>query len=520
MTVRERYRLTLVAIESVLANTAIPYRFIFAHGHLPEWLVQALAVLSRAGRLELRHLEGVFWPQQLRKAVIAEVDTEFVVFIDNDVLMSPGWLERLIECADETGAGAVGPVYLWGDGASPARVHMAGGILRQSRFAEGNVLEEHHRHLDADPAKIAGTLKRGPCDFLEFHCMLVRTELARQEGVLDDAITCVHEHIDMALGLRGKGQVNYVEPAAQATYLAFAPQVLEDLPVMRERWDLGAMERSISAFCAKWDVLPDERSFSGVRTYVRDLRGRHDPLRLNAAWNDLERLMEPGELAQTRSELMDAALARGYTAPELSFLSKSCQVAASLVDGGYRPCGRPFIQHLIGTAGVLLRYDFCPEVVVEGLLHAAYSHRRLAAAEVQAMLTGIHAQVELRVRDYTQRGGRIGAQSPAMSSIRDAEIAAIEAANEIDMRLSGEYDYSGRPAELGADQSLRLVRILELLGVRGMAATLQAAQGATRNVPRELVTGINVSYRIGPGQTLTRMAAEPSPTDSRPGAAS
>ena len=77
------------------------------------------------------------------------------------------------------------------------------------------------------------------------------------------------------------------------------------------------------------------------------------------------------------------------------------------------------------------------------------------------------------------------------------------------MRLSGEYDYSGRPAEIAGDQVPRLIRILELLGVRGMASTLDAALAASRDVPRELVTGINMSYRIGAGNTLVRMAAEP-----------
>ena len=506
MTVRERHRLTLAAIESILAGTALPVRFLFAHGGLPGWLAAALAPLEQSGRLELREFPGKHWPQELRQAVIGEVDTEYVVFIDNDVQVSKGWLERLVECADETRAGSVGPLYLWGDGASPPRVHMAGGMLHELPDPRGRVLMEEHRHIDADPARVFATLKRGRCDYLEFHCMLVRTELAQGAGVLDASIVCVHEHIHVALALREQGHATYLEPASQVTYLAFVPHVLGDLELLRSRWNAAATEASIAAFCRRWNVLPDDRSFGGVRGYVRDLRARDDPLRVVAPVGDRGQALARGQVPQTRAQLLELAAARGYDAAALALLSRACHVAAALTDGGYRPCGRPFVQHLIGTAGVLLRYDFRPEIVLEGLLHAAYTHRRLPAVAVQGMLAGVNPKVEARVREYAARGTHKRPPTAAACLIRDVEIAAIEAANEIDMRLSGEYDYSGRPAEIGAEQARFLGEVLELVGAAGMAATLAAALHDKRNVPRELVTGINVSYRLGVGNTLIPMA--------------
>lgn len=513
MTVRERHRLTMVAIESILANTAVAFRFVFAHGELPDWLGTAVAELAEAGRLESRRFEGRPWPQQLRESLIDEIETEYTVFIDNDVLVSEGWLERLVECADETGAGAVGPLYLWGDGVAPPKVHMAGGMLNAYQIDGGRVLVEEHRNIDADPKRIARLPKRGPCDFLEFHCMLVRTKLAREARALDGAIACVHEHIDVALALRRKGARVYLEPAAQVTYLAFVPYVLEDLALLRGRWNSAATEASIAAFCSKWNVIPDDRSFGGVRGYVEDMRARNDPIRVDTQGADHALPMSAGDLPQTRAQLMDLARARGYGPNSLTLMSRGCDLAATLADGGFRPCGRPFVAHLIGTAGVLVRYDFCTEVVIAGLLHAAYTHRRLAAVTVQGMLAGLLPEAETRVREYTQRAGR-KTQPAAASLLRDVEIAAIEAANEIDMRLSGEYDYSGRPGEIGSVQVARLAEILQLLGIRGMAGTLESALVTSRNVPRELVTGINVSYRIGAGNARVAMAAE---SNSLPG---
>jgi hypothetical protein len=505
MTVRERHRLTLLSVEDILARATVPFRLILAHGGLPGWLEQGLKPHVDAGRLELRHFPGLQWPQHLRQAVIGEVATEYVAFVDNDITVSPGWLEHLLACADETG-GVVGPVYLWGDGKAPPKIHMAGGTLLERQVEGGRVLAEVHGHIDADPVAVLPKLARTRCDFVEFHCMLMPTVLAKA-GVFDPDIVSVHEHIDTCLAAKREGHGTWLEPAARVTYLAHAPQTLEDLPTMRSRWDGAASEASIAAFCRKWDVIPDDRSFGGVRGYVHDLRWANDPLHPGSRHADLGEAMTREFLPQTRAALVDLAIARGYPAAQVALLGRACTVATLLFDGGYRPCGRPFVNHGIGAAGVLLRYDFCVEVVTEALLHAAYTHRRLPGPAVQEILGKVHPMLELRVREYTQRRGNPGNLPPPVSSIRDGEIAAVSAANEIDMRLAGEYDYSGRPAEIGAEQAARLGQFLELIGVPGMAVTLKESLAQRRAVPKELVTHLSVSYRLGPGNTLVRMAA-------------
>jgi len=69
---------------------------------------------------------------QARRRVADLIDTKYAVFMDNDVLVHPGWLERLYACAEETGAGIVGPLYLWGADAQADTIHMAGGELSGS----------------------------------------------------------------------------------------------------------------------------------------------------------------------------------------------------------------------------------------------------------------------------------------------------------------------------------------------------------------------------------------------------
>jgi hypothetical protein len=275
--------------------------------------------------------------------VLDRIDTDYVVFVDNDVQVEEGWLDALVACADETGAGAVGPLYLIGDGAGPASIHMAGGRLTESRDGEGRTLQETHVLADADPREVAHKLVRAPCDFLEYHCMLIRSDLLRDGALLDPRIRCVHEHIDTAFAVQQRGYSSFFEPAARVTYLGFADYMLDDLPLFRARWSVGEAEASIGAFCRKWNVIDDDRSFGHVRYFVRVHTARSDPIRPSRLSEpDLRVPMRRDELRQTRSDLLDLARERGYEHEDLALIASAWPVAHVLMDGGYRPCGRPF----------------------------------------------------------------------------------------------------------------------------------------------------------------------------------
>ena len=504
MTVRERFQLTISAIESVLANTTMPFRLVFAGAQTPQWLRDELQIFIEHPAIRVVHFDTPLWPQQVRRKLVAAIDTEYVVFLDNDLLVSPGWLEALVTCADETGAGLVGPLYLWGDGNAPPRVHMAGGALPETPEGGRRVLAEEHIGCDQDPRLFPPSLGRRPCDFLEYHCMLFRTHLAQDPDVLDERMRCVHEHIDAALAVRSRGYPVLIDFASRVLYRAFAPTAVEDLPVMRRRWTAEQMERDIATFCAKWNVIPDDRSFAPVRRFIAGALSRVEPIRIDSRRGDLHQPMHPGELVHTRNALLDLALARGYGIDDARILNQSIELAQSLTNGGYRPRGRPFINHLLGTAGVLLRYDFRLATVIAGLLHASYTHGRLpcapgtdAGSMIQESLRSVGDSVEARIRAYTFRH-----QQPLRVhhglSVAEGERAAIEVANEIDMRFSGEYAYSGRAAELDAAHAATLDAIMRALGVAGLGESLHLAMARQHDVKAELVTGIAGSYRLGP----------------------
>ena len=247
-----------------------------------------------------------------------------------------------------------------------------------------------------------------------------------------------------------------MEPSARVVYLAFAPYALSDLELFRWRWSLEAGDSSLKAFAKRWGVIDDARSF-GVRTYLVRHRQQVDPIR--PALQDANRSKEPmqeRDLKQTITGLLELAHSRGYTADDLAQIKKAHWSALVLSSGGYRPCGRPFINHLIGTASVLVHFGFETRVVVGGLLHAAYTHAprmRGGAQEtvdtVARWLGGADTPTERTVRGYTVRSSRWTELSKLdnwrdVATTDDIDTAVIAMANLVDMRLSGEIRVTGR----------------------------------------------------------------------------
>lgn len=522
MTIRERYSLTIQALKSILSNTPPIFRLIFVDCQSPVWIREQLETLAHQYGIELVRTEEFLRPNLARIKVLDRMSSEYTVFIDNDVQVEPGWLEQLIACADETGAGIVGPLYFWGDGKSKPKIHMAGGrlIIYPDVGSDGVVMELEHLLINRWPEDVHEQPVRKSWDYVEYHCMLVRTQLLQKQDLLDKEIISVNDHIDVSLAAKRLGYSTYMEPASRVNYIAFADYLLGDLPIFRLRWSREAGEQSILNFAKKWGICNDQRSFGVVRTFLSRHVGHIDPLRANIPprqeWNTA---MSKEELQQTRSGLLDLAIKQGYQAEEIALLSNAYFTAQGFVNGGYRSCGRPFINHLAGTASVLLRYDFRIEVVLAGLLHAAYTHcpahpegKQAAMEGVCSKLGGEGNKVERLVRGYTLKGMKSPQHQFVLTdvgriTIFDAEVKMIALANEIDMYLSGETKYSApRYDEMTPTELDMTDKICGIIGIRGMSHSLQQGRNDNRlPPPLNLLTKQNMSYRLSEHSAITPM---------------
>lgn len=250
---RERFSVTERALKNVYEHTTYPFKLVYVSGGTTNRFKSYLENESRRKHFQFIHTDRYLSPNQARNLAMRHVKSKYVVFLENDVLVTPGWLEALVGCAEETGAWLVGPLYLIGE-PELQTIHMAGGTLNMLEHEGKRILHDEHRFVDTPISELTAPLERGACDYVEFHCMLVRTEVFERLGPLDEELLSIHEHIDLAIAVARNGGSVYVEPKAVTTYIPPPPSEWYDLPFIMIRWGDAWNLASVGHFRKKWNV--------------------------------------------------------------------------------------------------------------------------------------------------------------------------------------------------------------------------------------------------------------------------
>ena len=157
---RERFSCAAESMRSIVTHTPDATEFLCVDAGSAPDIAAELSDLAAAHDVQLIRTEDMLSPNQARNAALLRCDDlEYVVFIDNHVLVDEGWLEALLKCADETGAAAVGPLYLVDESSDP-KVHTAGGYFDIEERAGERFLREAHEHAERPLSEVAATLRR------------------------------------------------------------------------------------------------------------------------------------------------------------------------------------------------------------------------------------------------------------------------------------------------------------------------------------------------------------------------
>jgi GT2 family glycosyltransferase len=317
VTQRERFGMTEESLESLYANTP-EVRVIYVDGKSPKRVADYLRREAEARSFTLIRKERFLTPNEARNIGAAVAETEFVVFVDNDVLYTQGWLDRLIECADETGAWAVAPLTCQGLPAH-TEIHHAGGDYApggdmDAFFAQDpemgrafdEVMHGHAQKLEA----WEGRLARKETGMCEFHCVLARRDVFDRIGPLDEKLLSTKEHIDFSLSIRQAGGKVWFEPSSVVTYVfpcRARPMTPEDWQFFALRWSDAYGARSLEHFIAKWGLrTSDNYVTSKKRIYaMRRYQGILVPLmRRLPLLGSSERLVRKAASLSRRPERM------------------------------------------------------------------------------------------------------------------------------------------------------------------------------------------------------------------------
>ncbi|MGB3754791.1 MAG: glycosyltransferase, partial [Rivularia sp. (in: cyanobacteria)] len=107
---RERFSYTRESLESIYEHTQLPFKLIYVDGGSPSHIQNYLETQAAEKQFEVIRTEHYLSPNHARNLGLRKVDTKYVVFIDNDVVVTPGWLKTAVDCAEETNATVVSPL--------------------------------------------------------------------------------------------------------------------------------------------------------------------------------------------------------------------------------------------------------------------------------------------------------------------------------------------------------------------------------------------------------------------------
>jgi len=250
---RERFSLWPHALESIAAHLDTACDVVVVDAGSPAEIEQPVRRICEQRGFRRLRLEGFVSPNEARNLAARETGSPFIVFVDNDVVVRPGWVDALLACADETGAAVVGPLYL--DGAPGSeRVHMAGGLARIAVEDGRRVFREKHHFARRSPAEVVPKLRRHETESFEFHCALVRRSVLGRLGPFDERLPSINEHNDFAMAVRAGGGSVWCEPKAVVTYLSGRTLTPLDRSFFEWRWSDAANRASVERFREKWQL--------------------------------------------------------------------------------------------------------------------------------------------------------------------------------------------------------------------------------------------------------------------------
>lgn len=254
---RERFSYTCQSLESIYEHTQVPFELIYVDGNSPAPIQKYLETQAKVKGFKLIRTEVYLSPNHARNIGLAEVNTPYLVFADNDVVVSPGWLDNLIQCAEETNADVVGPLMCQEKPFNEI-IHFAGGEshIWTDKLGRRRLREKMYRQGQR-VSQVRETLKRQETELAEFHCVLVRRSVFDRIGFLDEAMMCTKEHLDFCMTVREAGGKVYFEPQSVVTYVPGPPLKLYDVHFYMLRWSNAWTLTSLNRLREKWDLAED-----------------------------------------------------------------------------------------------------------------------------------------------------------------------------------------------------------------------------------------------------------------------
>jgi len=268
---RDRWSLAAETLHTLLVRTDARHPVVVVDARAPRAIGAAFDRLAAVGRIHVARWPRFLSGNQARNLGADGVQTEWIAFVENDVVPSDGWLDALLALGVRTSAASTYPAFL--EPARPApRVHGLGADLELGGPDASRTLHEHPHELGRPWPEIADRLEPVARVQAEPHAIVMRREFFEAMGGFDEGLLGWFDHTDVALHHVRLGAESWLVPAVTCLYRPPPPVALRDLPSFSLRWGRDWFDRSLEHLCATWglDRGSDEwAKHDEYRTFVR-----------------------------------------------------------------------------------------------------------------------------------------------------------------------------------------------------------------------------------------------------------
>ena len=255
-----RQKDTQRCIESLFLHTNVPFEIIVVDMGGSEDIIWWLAEMQNRHReiIVINNLNNIGTTKGRNQGVQA-ARGQYIVFLDNDVEVTPDWLTPLLACAEsDKDIGACGSKII-----SPKGDVMCAAPLIKSHYVNGELVEtglEFTQPLQHDALEVN---QQQDVTWYPTTCLLLKRDLLTKIGGFDEQLFMCEEDKDLSFSIKRLGRKIMYVP----TSTVYHHHHLDNGAYGRIRRNLKVILKDIKYFQAKWKC---KVFISHTRSYLRN----------------------------------------------------------------------------------------------------------------------------------------------------------------------------------------------------------------------------------------------------------
>ena len=268
---RDRWSPAPATLTTLLERTDPRHPVVLVDALAPKPVSATFARFAAAGRVRVVRRRRFLASNEARNAGADGARTAWIAFVENDAVLSEGWLERLLAVGEAKDAASVYPAYLQRERRG-AVVHGLGADVTVTGAPGAAVLREHQFSIGRLWRDVVDDLEPVARVQAEPHAVVIRREVLDRIGGLDEGLLGWFDHTDLGLHHRRLGLSAWFAPDVTCLYLPPPPVAWRDVPTFALRWGRDWFDRSLTHLCDTWGLDRDDGEWDVHERYRVDVR--------------------------------------------------------------------------------------------------------------------------------------------------------------------------------------------------------------------------------------------------------